>query len=167
MHIRTWTHDLLHLKLPLYPLDCCMLHATSLCLLSQITLRERAPCWEVTLNWTYTQFVCSFHPTHTMSSHLHKVLFPSSSIKHSEQYKMGIGTKILNFFPDQKGPIPENDKNLNLPSPRVVFFFLWNGKVHRCSTIQFCFSNSVPATKQNGTKIRRERVKLWTFLHPM
>ncbi len=55
---------------------------------------------------------------------------------------MGIGTKILNFFLDQKGWIPGHDKNLYSPSPWVLFFFLWNGKVHRCPTIQFCFSNS-------------------------
>ncbi len=63
---------------------------------------------------------------------------------------MGIGTKILNFFPDQKGWIPVHDKNLYSPSPWVLFFFLWNGKVHRCPTIQFCFSNSVPSLWGHG-----------------
>jgi hypothetical protein len=38
------------------------------------------PWLEETFNNMYTQYVCSFHPSHTMSSLLYKVLFPSSSI---------------------------------------------------------------------------------------
>jgi hypothetical protein len=51
---------------------------------------------------------------------------------------MGIGTRILNF--------PQIRKVKFQCLIRIyiyVFtqpFFLWNGKVHRCPTIQFCFS---------------------------
>ncbi len=145
----TRSHGLLFLSCPFVHLtiESFMLQV---CACSVMSVWERAPvqlgqCSMLGRDFQhmYTHHVCSFHPSYTTSSLLYMVLFPSSSIKHWELYRMGIGTKILNFFPDQKGKIPVHDKTLYSPSPRVLFVFLWNGNFHRFPTIQFCFSNSV------------------------
>jgi hypothetical protein len=52
---------------------------------------------------------------------------------------MGIGTKILNFFPDQKGQIPVHDKNLYSPSPRVLFVFYGMEKFIDVPQFSFAF----------------------------
>jgi hypothetical protein len=51
---------------------------------------------------------------------------------------------MLNFFPDQKGPIQENNKNLYSPSSRVLFFFLWMEKFIGVPQFNFAFQTVLP-----------------------
>jgi hypothetical protein len=114
-------------------------------------------------NYMHIQYVCSYHPCHTMISLLYKVVFhyksPThgwellhSSIKQRGKYRIRTRTKILSHI--RKGLISLHDKNIFSPSP-VFSFFQWIGKVRQRSTIQFAFQTKVHLFKNQYAQYLR------------
>jgi hypothetical protein len=131
------THDLLLLESHLYPLDCCILLITKLFLLNHISLGEGSnSAWKMfyvgkALSTIYTHGMCTPSTPPTPSD----PFFTRCYFSLLKYRTLGIiqdrnRKQNFRFFPDKKGRIPMHDNNLYSPSPRVLFFFLWIGKVY-------------------------------------